>query len=375
MSSSLDYLAALSPVIDRTVAPNAAEVDRSGVFPRANIDALAQAGLLGLASSADVGGPGLGMRAAADVIERLAGTCGSTAMVLLMHYSATAVLEGNASEAVRRAVAANQHLSTLAFSEVGSRSHFWVPLSTAEGENGEVRLDARKSWATAAGEADSYVWSSRPLAADGPMTLWYVPSNTAGLAVAGPFDGVGLRGNSSKPITATDVRISRDAMLGADGAGLDIAMAQALPWFLVLSAAFSLGLMEALLALATSHLTKSRLAHLDQTLAEQPVQRAQYARLRIRADSVRAFINDTLDAIENGRGDATLRVLEVKALAAEAASDVADGVMRLCGGSAFRKELGAERLFRDSLAARVMSPTTDGLYDFVGRATLGLPLL
>jgi isovaleryl-CoA dehydrogenase len=375
MPATLDYLAALNPVIESTIAPNAAEIDHSGAFPRANIEALAKAGLLGLASSADIGGRGLGMRAAAEVIERLAGTCGSTAMVLLMHYSAVAVLEATASEAVRRAVAADEHLSTLAFSEVGSRSHFWVPLSTAAGDNGEVRLDARKSWATAAGEADSYVWSSRPLAADGPMTLWFVPSDTAGLNVAGPFDGVGLRGNSSKPITATDVRISRDAMLGEDGAGLDIAMAQALPWFLVLSASFSLGLMEALLALATTHLTSSRLTHLDQSLAEQPVQRAQFARLRIRADSVRAFINDTLDAIETGREDATLRVLEVKALAAEAASDVADGVMRLCGGSAFRKELGAERLFRDSLAARVMSPTTDGLYDFVGRATLGLPLL
>jgi alkylation response protein AidB-like acyl-CoA dehydrogenase len=370
-----DYLAGLNSVIESTIAPNAAEVDRSGTFPRTNIDALAKVGLLGLASSADVGGRGLGMRAAAEVIEKLAGTCGSTAMVLLMHYSATAVLEANASEEIRRAVAADEHLSTLAFSEVGSRSHFWVPLSTAAGENGEVRLDARKSWATAAGEADSYVWSSRPLAGDGPMTLWFVPRDTAGLNVAGPFDGVGLRGNSSKPITATDVRISRDAMLGADGAGLDIALAQALPWFLVLSASFSLGLMDALLALAATHLTKSRLTHLDQTLAEQPVQRAQYARLRIRADSVRAFIKDTLDAIETGREDATLRVLEVKALAAEAASDVADGVMRLCGGTAFRKELGAERLFRDSLAARVMSPTTDGLYDFVGRATLGLPLL
>jgi alkylation response protein AidB-like acyl-CoA dehydrogenase len=49
--------------------------------------------------------------------------------------------------------------------------------------------------------------------------------------------------------------------------------------------------------------------------------------------------------------------------------------MRLCGGSAFRKELGAERLFRDSLAARVMAPTTEALRDFVGRATLGMPLL
>ena len=67
-------------------------------------------------------------------------------------------------------------------------------------------------------------------------------------------------------------------------------------------------------------------------------------------------------------------MLQVKAVAAEAAAEVADGVMRLCGGAAFRKELGIERRFRDALAARVMAPTTDALHDFVGRATLGLPL-
>jgi alkylation response protein AidB-like acyl-CoA dehydrogenase len=65
----------------------------------------------------------------------------------------------------------------------------------------------------------------------------------------------------------------------------------------------------------------------------------------------------------------------VKAVAAETASEVADGVMRLCGGSAFRKELGIERRFRDSLAARVMAPTTEALHDFVGRAAFGQPLL
>ena len=41
----------------------------------------------------------------------------------------------------------------------------------------------------------------------------------------------------------------------------------------------------------------------------------------------------------------------------------------------FRKETGIERHFRDSLAARVMAPTTDALLDFVGRAMAGLPLL
>ncbi|MGH3980862.1 MAG: acyl-CoA dehydrogenase family protein, partial [Pseudonocardiaceae bacterium] len=139
-------------------------------------------------------------------------------------------------------------------------------------------------------------------------------------------------------------------------------------------AAYSLGVMEALLGEAAAHLSRTRLDHLGQTLAEQPLSRAAFARLRTRADGARAFLADTLAALGSGREDATLRVLQVKAVAAEAASDVADGVMRLCGGAAFRKELGVERRFRDSLAARVMAPTTDALHDFVGRVSLGLPL-
>jgi isovaleryl-CoA dehydrogenase len=57
---------------------------------------------------------------------------------------------------------------------------------------------------TAAGQADSYVWSSRPLAAPGPMTLWLVPAGAAGLTVSGTFDGLGLRGNASAPMTAVE---------------------------------------------------------------------------------------------------------------------------------------------------------------------------
>ena len=54
---------------------------------------------------------------------------------------------------------------------------------------------------------------------------------------------------------------------------------------------------------------------------------------------------------------------------------VTDLAMKVCGGAAFRKELGIERRFRDARAARVMAPTTDALLDFVGRAINGLPLL
>jgi alkylation response protein AidB-like acyl-CoA dehydrogenase len=296
-------------------------------------------------------------------------------MVLLMHYAAVPVIEAHGPQDVRRAIARGEHLSSLAFSEIGSRSHFWAPLGTATaGEGDTVQLDARKSWVTSAGQADSYVWSSRPLAGDGAMTLWLVPSNAQGLRVAGKFDGLGLRGNASSPVSGVGVVVPASARLGEDGAGLNIALATALPHFLVLNAALSLGIMEALVTEAGAHLARSRLQHLDQTLVEQPVSRAAFARLRIRTDGVRAFLRDTLAALSTGRDDATLRTLEVKAVAAEAAAEVADGALRLCGGAGFRKELGVERLFRDALAARVMAPTTDALYDFIGRSCLGLPL-
>ena len=380
--SSQSFDDALARVIEDVVAPGAANVDASGEFPGKQVDALAQAGLLALTVATESGGGGGGLREAASVIRELGAVCGSTAMVVTMHYAATAALTAAGDKETLAAIAAGQHLSTLAFSETGSRSHFWAPLGTAAAApdgtaepGGTVRLDATKSWVTSAGHADSYVWSSLPLDADGPMTLWLVPAGAAGLSVSGSFDGLGLRGNASAPMTADGVRVPRTAMLGTDGGGLDLALAAVLPVFLICSAAMSAGLMRRLADETAAHLRRTQLRHLGQSLAQQIQPRAQLARLRVEADRTWALIAETVAAVETGRPEAQLLVLEVKAAAGEAAADAADLALRACGGAAFRKESVVERLFRDSRAARVMAPTTDALYDFIGRALCGLPLL
>src|SRR3954454_16997679 len=146
------YLEALEQVIVNVVAPAAVEIDQTGAFPRAALDALGAAGLLGLISASEVGGQGQAHRAAALVVERLARECASTAMVVAMHYAGAAVIEAHGPREVRQAIAAGQHVSTRAFSEAGSRSHFWAPMSTAAAVsgNGHVQLDAKKSWITSA---------------------------------------------------------------------------------------------------------------------------------------------------------------------------------------------------------------------------------
>lgn len=357
-----------------TVEAEAVGVDGEGVFPARSVGALREAGLLGLTSSPDVGGRGEGMRSAATVVRRVAQSCASTAMVTLMHYCAAAVVEAHGPEDVRRAIAEGRHLTTLAFSEAGSRSHFWAPLSSATADGDSVRLDASKSWVTSAGVADSYVWSSRPVASEGVSTLWLVPSGAPGLSLAGGFDGLGMRGNTSRPITASGVSVPQAARLGPDGGGFDVMMGAVLPWFQILNAACSVGIGEAAIARTAAHATSTRYEHLGEALADQPVTRAHLARMRLQADLAGALLGDTLSAIETGREDAMLRVLEVKPAASEAVLAITDEAMRVCGGAAFRKEVGVERNFRDARAATVMAPTTDALHDFIGKAVCGLPL-
>src|SRR5262245_22716585 len=368
------WLESLEQITKDVIAPAAAEIDSTALFPRNALTAIGNAGLLGLISSKEVGGLGEAHRAAAQVVERIARECASTAMVVCMHYCGTAVIEAFGRRNVREAVARGQHVTTLAFSESGSRSHFWAPMSTAVSVENGVRLDAKKSWATSAGQADSYVWSSKPLAADGTSTIWLVPAKSTGLSINMPFDGMGMRGNRSSPVQANGVIIGTEAMLGADGQGFDIMMGTVLPYFQLMNAAISLGISEAALEKTIGHLTTTRFEHLNQTLAEQPINRFYLAKMKIKADLLRTLLDDALAALETGRADAMLRVLESKAAAGEIATEVTDLAMRLCGGAAFRKEVGVERNFRDARASTVMAPTADSLYDFIGKALTGIPL-
>ena len=373
-ATSDNYREILEELCNSIVAERAAEVDGSGVFPDESIAALKEAGLLGAVSAPEIGGLGLGHRGAAMIVERVARECGSTAMVVTMHFSGTAVLEAHGPEDVRRGAASGEHLSTLAFSEATSRSQFWAPTSTASRQNGSVILDAHKSWGTSATRTTAYVWSSRPMHTHGLSTLWLVPSDATGLTIQGTFNGLGLRGNDSLPVMARGVAVEPSAILAAAGGGFDAMLGIVLPMFFVCNAACSLGLMQAAISRTAAHAAGTRFEHTGDVLADSPTTRNYIARMKVLTDSAHTLLFDTVGALESGREDAVLRVLECKPAAGEMSTQVLDLGMRVCGGAAFRKEVGVERYFRDARAAGVMAPTTDTLLDFIGKAVCGMEL-
>jgi alkylation response protein AidB-like acyl-CoA dehydrogenase len=363
-------------ICDEVIAKLAPQVDKEGRFPSENIQALADMGLLGLLIDSEFGGMGLGLPTAVEVVKKIATHCPSTGMVVTMHFSACAILNKYGSDKVRRAIAKGEHLSTLALSEVGSRSHFWAPVSTAElDQHGDVLLNARKSFVTSASQVQSYVWSSLPLEGDGLSSLWFVPSDNEGVAVTGAFDGLGLRANDSAPVVGDNVRLTQDALLHEDGKGMDVLLQIVVPYFQLLSSAVSVGLMHGAQAKTIGHVSGVAYASGGGHLAELPTIRSFVAQMQNKLDMSDALLNEAVNALVAGREDTLRRILGVKSAVAENATTLLATGMRVCGGAAFRKEVGLDRYFRDAQAATVMSPTVDILYDMLGRHLFDMELM
>jgi alkylation response protein AidB-like acyl-CoA dehydrogenase len=363
------------------LAPAARQNDKEGRFSSEAVAALGPAGLLGIMLPAEMGGSALGPRAFAAVSAALAEADASVAMVYLMHVSAAATIAAARPDATvadtLKEIGAGRHLSTLAFSEAGSRSHFWTPVSRAQRNGAGVRITAKKSWVTSAGHAHSYVVSSLAPEGTGPThsTLYLVPTGARGLSVAGPWDGLGMRANASAPMTLDDCEVAPGLQLTDDGAGFTAMLEVVLPLFNLGAAAVALGLCRAAVAGTAAHLKSARFEHLGQSLGESlPTLRAQLATMQIETDGLAARVDDLVDHLERPRDTTMLRVLETKAAAGDAAISVTSAAMRVCGGAAFSKHMAVERLFRDAHAGAVMAPTGDVLREFIGRAILGLPL-
>jgi alkylation response protein AidB-like acyl-CoA dehydrogenase len=365
------------------LVPHAADNDKQGRFSTESVHALGDTGLLALSVPAEFGGAGLGPRAFAEVVAILAEADASVGMVYTMHTCATQCYVAGAarSEACTAALgqmAKGAHLATLAFSERGSRSHFWAPVSRAERVGDRTRLNAQKSWVTSAGMADSYVVSSQVPGAKGPTdtALYLVRKDAGGIRVAAPWDGLGLRANASSPMTLEACEVGRDALVTEEGGGFRAMLDVVLPWFCLGSAGVALGLCRASVASTIAHLKTTAFEHMSGAkLGEAlPNLRANLASMQTDTDGLAARMLDVVDHLEKPSDVTMLRVLEAKASAGETAIVVTQDAMRTCGGAAFSRHTGIERFFRDAQAGAVMAPTVEVVREFIGKALLGIPL-
>jgi alkylation response protein AidB-like acyl-CoA dehydrogenase len=359
--------------------PNAEAIDRTRTFPRANLDALGKAGLLGLWIPPSAGGAGITSATFVRVMEALGSACASTGMCFLMHSTAAAILGKVATkeqvDRLLRPIVAGNLLVTLAQSERANGSNFFVPGIRAEASGSEYVLDGVKSFVTNGGHADGYLVLTQAAQDPAKMTMFFVEKTRAGVSFQGEWDGMGMAGNSSITLALEGVRVPRENMVGNDGEGGDILFGINATVFILGHAGLFLGIAQRALDIAVEHARGRNHPSAGGPIGNHQIIRYYLAEMYMAIEGARHQIYKSAADQDGQAENALIGLMASKVLANDLAIRVTDKAMQVCGGLGYRKSMPIERLYRDARAGAVMGPASELLRDWIGKSLLGMPLL
>ena len=378
-----ELIARAEAVARDVLRPNAEREDREALWPEPGMRALAEAGLMGLNAPPAVGGHGLGMEALVELSRVLAHENPSAALCYAMHCVGTATIAARATpeqtERFLRPIAAGEHITTLALSEPGSGSDFYLPETRLEREGDEYVVRGVKSFVTNGDHADSHVMSTvgvEEAARDsGVFSTIVVETSAPGLEWQAPWSGFGMRGNASRSVELNGVRVPRSNLLGEEGDQLWYVFEVIAPYFLAAMAGTYVGIAEAAVEIAAEHLGSRRHSHTGALLGGHATLAGDLGGMWIQLESARQLVRSAARRGDAGASDALPGVLACKAAASDAAVELTNGAMTLVGGIGYRENSRLSRLLRDARASHVMAPTTHALQIWLGRALMGMPLL
>lgn len=369
--------------IARDVVAGAADrIDRDAQWPQESMRALLGVGLGGLVVPQAYGGKGQGLLALAQVCEILGRECASTAICFGMHCVGSSVISANPTldqrERYLAPICGGQHVTSLSLSEAGTGAHFYLPQTKLELKDDGFHVTGDKTFVTNGGYADSYVVSTVASDTDAPMGRYsyvLVPRGARGIAWGPAWDGLGLRGNSSRTMRLDDVVVPSRDLIGNEGDQIWYVFNVICPFFLVAIAGTYLGVASSAVEEVHQHLSKRHHSHIGLTLGQSPVLQHRLGQIWSAVERTRRLIYFAAASFDAGEPDALVAVMAAKAEVADCVVHVVNESMTLMGGIAYRPGSKLHRALRDARASHVMSPTTDILRIWIGRALLGQPLL
>ena len=197
-------LEATRSIAAEVAAPHADDVDRKARFPTETVTALGEAGVLAAAVPRELGGAGCGMLELGQLCAALAQACGSSAMVLAMHYSQLACLarHGMQSDFFRgymKGMVQRPRLLASMTSEVGTYGDTRSSICAVQREAGRFRLAKDATTGSYCAQADAILVTCRrdPQAASSDQILVMVQKDDCTLTPTTSWDTLGMRGTCS----------------------------------------------------------------------------------------------------------------------------------------------------------------------------------
>ncbi|BCB85105.1 acyl-CoA dehydrogenase family protein [Phytohabitans suffuscus] len=351
---------AVRAVCDAKVAPNAAEADESGEFPKASYEALRAADFHAPHIPEEYGGAGADALATAIVIEEVARACASSSLIPAVNKLGTMPLLLAGSAELKRQflppVASGEAMFSYCLSEPEAGSDAASMTTRAVRDGDHWVLDGVKRWITNAGVSRFYTVFAvtEPGAGAKGISAFVVDKDDAGVSFGAPEKKLGIKGSPTREVYLDGVRIPADRMIGEPGTGFATAM-RTLDHTRVTIAAQALGIAQGALDFSARYVTER--TQFGKPVADFQGIQFMLADMAMKLEAARQLTYAAAARSERGDADLTFFGAAAKCYASDAAMEITTDAVQLLGGYGYTRDYPVERMMRDAKITQIYEGT------------------
>ncbi len=355
------------------LAPTAAERDRTGAFPKAELAEMGRLGLMGMLVPETFDGAGTDHVAYALAIEEIAAGDGAISTIMSVHNSVGCmpILKFGSTEQKERflkPMARGERLGAFCLTEPQAGSDAAAIKTRARRDGNHWVLNGTKQFITSGRNADlAIVFAiSDPDAGKKGITAFIVPTDTPGYQVARVEEKLGQSCSDTCQIVLDDCRIPADLMLGPEGGGYKVALAN-LEGGRIGIAAQSVGMARAALDHAVRYAQERR--SFGVPIAEHQAVAFRLADMATRVEAARHLVLHAASLRDAGE-PCLKEAAMAKLFASEMAERVCSDAIQIHGGYGYLADFPVERIYRDVRVCQIYEGTSDIQRLVISRALL-----
>ena len=354
----------------KEIAPLAAEIDRTDVFPRQLLPKMGELGLLGITVEEEWGGTGLGYLEHVVAMEEISRASASVGLSYGAH-SNLCVNQlrrwGNDDQKTRylEKLVTGEHFGSLAMSETSAGSDVVGMKLRAEKKGDHYVLNGSKMWITNAPDADTLIVYAKtdPEKKSRGITAFIIERGFKGFSVAQKLDKLGMRGSETGELVFEDCEVPEENIMGPLNGGVEVLMS-GLDYERAVLSAGPTGIMQACMDVVVPYVHDRK--QFGKSIGEFQLVQGKLADMYVQMNAAKAYVYAVAKACDRGettRKDAAGAIL----YAAETATKLALDAIQLLGGNGYINEYPTGRLLRDAKLYEIGAGTSEIRRFLIGR--------